>query len=53
MTSDCGYLRPTGLGQLGRLGAMLRAYGNLPRPESWLPYVFTSPEEAVDAGLCN
>jgi hypothetical protein len=52
-SSEGGYLRPTGLGGLGRLGAMLGAYGNLPRPEPWLPYVFTSPEEAADAGLCN
>jgi hypothetical protein len=26
--------------------------GNLPRPQSWLPYVFTSPEEAAAAGVC-
>src|SRR5882672_5376892 len=25
------YLHPTGLGRLGQLGAMLRAYGDLPR----------------------
>jgi hypothetical protein len=25
--------------------------GRSPRPESWLPYLFTSPEEAVEAGL--
>ncbi len=24
-----------------------------PRPESWLPYVFTSPEEAAEAGVCK
>jgi len=24
-----------------------------PRPEPWLPYVFTSPKEAADAGMCN
>jgi hypothetical protein len=41
-SSEGGYLRPTGLGRLGQLGVMLAAYGNLPRPESWLPYVFTS-----------
>jgi hypothetical protein len=23
-----------------------------PRPESWLPYVFTSLEEAAEAGVC-
>ena len=31
-SSEGGYLRPTGLGRMGRLGVMLRAYGNLPRP---------------------
>jgi len=51
-SSEGGYLRPTGRGRLGRLGVMLRAYGGLPRPESWLPYVFTSLEEAGDAGVC-
>jgi hypothetical protein len=45
-SSEGGYLRPTGLGRLGRLGVMLRAYGNLPRPQSWLPYVFTSIDDA-------
>jgi hypothetical protein len=44
-----GYLRPTGL---GRLSVTLRAFGNLPRPESWLPYVFTSMEEAAEAVVC-
>ncbi len=48
-SSEGGYLRPTGLGRLGQLGVMLAAYGNLLRPESWLPYVFTSPEEAAEA----
>jgi hypothetical protein len=24
-----------------------------PRPEPWLPYVFTSPEEAAEAGICE
>ncbi len=38
-SSEGGYLRPTGLGRLGRLGVMFRDYGNFPRPESWLPYV--------------
>ena len=49
-SSEGGYLRPSGLGRLGQLGVMLRAFGNLPRPESWLPYVFTSREEAAEAG---
>ena len=48
-SSEGGYLRP---GHLGRLGVMLRAFGNLPRPESWLPHVFTSIEEAAEAGVC-
>jgi hypothetical protein len=39
------YLRPRGLGRLGRLGTMLAAYRNLPRPESWFPQVFTSIED--------
>jgi hypothetical protein len=38
-----GYLRLT-----GQLGVMLAAYGKLPRPESWFPYVFTSLDDAVD-----
>jgi len=46
-SSEGGYLRPTGLGRLGRLGVMLGAYGNLPRPELWLPYVFTSLDAAA------
>jgi hypothetical protein len=51
-SSEGGYLRPA-YGRLGHLGVMLRAsWGNLPRPESWLPYVFTSPEEAAEAELC-
>ena len=51
-SSEGGYLRQPGLGRLGHLGVMLAAYGNLPRPKSWLPYVFTSIEEAVEAGVC-
>jgi hypothetical protein len=31
--SEGGYLRP---------GRFLRAYGNLPRPQPWFPYMFTS-----------
>jgi hypothetical protein len=52
-SSEGGYLCPTGLRQLGQLGVMLAAYGNLPRPETWLPYVFASPEEAAEAGICE
>ena len=49
-SSEGGYLRPSGLGRLGQLGVMLRTFGNLPRPESWLPCVFTSLD-AVAAEL--
>jgi hypothetical protein len=35
-SSEGGYLCP---------GVMFRAFGNLPRPESWLPYVFTSIDD--------
>jgi len=52
-SSEGGYLRPTGLGRLGQLGIALRAYGSLPRPKSWIPYVFTSAEEAAEAGVCK
>lgn len=41
-SSEGGYLNP---------GMMFRAFGNLPRPEPWLPYVFTSPEGAAEAGV--
>jgi len=35
------------------LGAHFSLFrGNLPRPESWLPYVYTSPEEAAESGIC-
>jgi hypothetical protein len=43
-SSEGGYLRPR---------MLFRAFGNLPRPELWLPDVFTSPQEAVEAGLCT
>jgi hypothetical protein len=43
-SSEGGYLRP---------GMMFRAFGNLPRPDSWLPYVFTSPLKAAEAHLCT
>ena len=48
-SSEGGYLRPA-YGRLGQVGVMLRAsWGNLPRPESWLPYVFTSIDDpAID-----
>jgi hypothetical protein len=43
-SSEGGYLRPS---------IMFRAFGNLSRPEPWLPYVFTSVEEAAEAGVCS
>jgi len=42
-SSEGGHLCP---------GIMWRALGNVRRPEAWLPLVFTSPEEAADAGVC-
>lgn len=52
-SSEGGYLRPA-YGRLGQLGVMLRtSWGNLSRPEPWLPCVFTSPQTAADAGLCS
>ena len=48
-SSEGGYLRQSGR---GTLAAAFRLLGNLPRPESWLPYVFTSPKEAAEAGFC-
>jgi len=53
-SSEGGYLRPA-YGRLGQLGVMLRtSWGNLPRPESWLPYVFTSIDDPrLDACLCQ
>jgi hypothetical protein len=41
-SSEGGYLRPR---------TMFRVFGNLPRPALWLPYVFTSPQEAAEAGF--
>jgi hypothetical protein len=47
-SSEGGYLSPSYAG-LGRLGQMLRgSWGNLPRPELWFPYVFSSLEAAQD-----
>jgi hypothetical protein len=37
-SSEGGYLRPRG---------MFGAFGSLPRPRLWLPYVFTSPDDAL------
>jgi hypothetical protein len=42
-SSEGGYLRQSGRGKLAAL--FRRAFGNLPRPESWLPYVFTSIDD--------
>lgn len=49
----CARLRYSSEGGYLRSGVMFRAFGNLPRPESWLPYVFTSPEEAAELGVCE
>ena len=42
-SSEGGYLRQSGRGKLAAL--FRRAFGNLPRPASWLPYVFTSIDD--------
>jgi hypothetical protein len=39
---SCARLRYSSEGGYLRSGVMFRAFGNLPRPELWLPYVFTS-----------
>jgi hypothetical protein len=46
-TSEGGALLVRPRGTLG----IIFGTGHSPRPESWLPYVFTSPEEAAEAGL--
>jgi hypothetical protein len=60
-SSEGGYLRVPGLFRSRAFGhlppgpreAHLSLFGgNLPRSESWLPYVFTSPEAAAAAGVC-
>jgi hypothetical protein len=51
-SSEGGYLKPKGLRQLGQLGVMLAAYGNLPRPEPWLPLVFTSIDDPRLDEIC-
>ena len=48
-SSEDGYLRGSGR---GAIAAIFGAYGPLPRPEPWYLYVFTSPEEAAEAGVC-
>lgn len=43
---DCARLRYSSEGGYLRTSGVFRALGNLPRPELWLPYVFTSVETA-------
>jgi hypothetical protein len=50
---SCARLRYSSEGGNLRPGGMFRALGKLPRSESWLPYVFTSPEEATEAAVCS
>jgi hypothetical protein len=49
----CAKLRYSSEGGNLQPGMQFRAFGNLPRPELWLPYVFTSPQEASRAGFCT
>jgi hypothetical protein len=52
-SSEGGYLRPA-CRRLGKIGTILGdSWGNLPRPELWLSYVFTSPQEAAEVGARN
>jgi hypothetical protein len=39
---SCVRLRYASEGGCLRPGRFLRAYGNLPRPQPWFPYIFTS-----------
>lgn len=48
-SSEGGYLRLTGLGRLEQLEVTLRAYGSLPRPELWLPHIFTSIDDPTSS----
>src|SRR6266480_4764408 len=50
---SCARLRYSSEGGYSCPGILFRAFGNLPRPDLWLPYVFTSPEEAATAGVCE
>jgi hypothetical protein len=43
-SSEGGYLCPS---------VVFRAFGNLPRPEPWLPYVFTDIDQALGAIRIN
>ena len=45
MCRRCARLTYSTEGGYPRPGAMLRAYGNLPRPKSWMPFVFTSIDD--------
>jgi hypothetical protein len=45
---SCAELRYSSEGGHLRTSGLFRAFGNLPRPESWFPYVFTSLDAAAD-----
>jgi hypothetical protein len=51
-SSEGGALVSRG-GPISRLLKMPFPDMHHPRPESWLPYVFTSPQEAAEAGICT
>jgi hypothetical protein len=51
--SEGGALLIRGRGELARTLTVAYGPGRSPRPESWLPYVFTSPEQAAEAGLAS
>ncbi len=58
---SCAGLRYSSEGGALRLPLLPRSFGperyllagNAPRPEPWLPLVFTSPEQAAKAGVCR
>jgi hypothetical protein len=51
--SEGGALVHRARGTIARLFEMYGGPLRSPRTEPWYPYVFTSPQQAADAGLCN
>jgi hypothetical protein len=48
---ECCQLRYTSEGGFLRPSKVFRAFGNYDRPELWLPYVFTSLQQAAEANF--
>jgi hypothetical protein len=49
----CAELRYSSEGGHLHIGGPFRALGKFPRPALWLPHVFESAEEALEAGVCS